>query len=58
MGGGGELAAEGGLRLPTGPFGVAISPKTTIHRSRQAGGTGLKRLLTNTGVKMRPIPPI
>ena len=40
-------AAGGRLKLSTGPFGVAISPRTTIHGH-----------LANTGVKMRPIPPI
>ena len=34
--GGGEWAAGDGLKLSTGPFGVAISPRTTINRLRQA----------------------
>ena len=34
MGGGWE--ARGGLYLPTGPFGVAMSPRNTSHRPTQA----------------------
>ena len=41
--------ARGGSRLP---IGVAMSPRTTSHRSRQM--EGLKRRLANTGVNMRP----
>ena len=34
VGGGGGLAAGSGFKLPTGPFGLAISPRTTINRPR------------------------
>ena len=34
--GGGRWEAGGGLRLPIGLFGVAMSPRTTSHRPRQA----------------------
>ena len=37
MGGSGdEWEAGGGLYLPIGLFGVAMSPRTTSHRPRQA----------------------
>ena len=35
MGGGGKWAAGGRLKLPTEPFGVAISPRTDKTRPRQ-----------------------
>ena len=35
-GGGGRWEAEGGLHRPIGLFGVAMSPRTTGHRPRQA----------------------
>ena len=36
VGGGGGWEAGGGLYLPIGLFGVAMSPRTTSHRPRQA----------------------
>ena len=35
MGGGGEREARGGLYLPIGLFGVAMSPRSASHRPRQ-----------------------
>ena len=35
MNGGGEWEARGGLNLPIGLFGVAMSPRSASHRSRQ-----------------------
>ena len=59
MGGGwSRWEARGGLYLPIGLFGVAMSPKSVSHRPRQDCMEGLKRRLTNTGVNIRPIPPI
>ena len=34
VGGGGGWKAGGGLCLPIGLFGVAMSPRTTSHRPR------------------------
>ena len=56
-GGGGRQEARGGLYLPIGLFGVAVSPRTTIVIVLNKPG-GPKRHLTNTGVNIRPIPPI
>ena len=36
MGGGGRWKPGGGLYLPIGLFGVAVSPGNTSHRPRQA----------------------
>ena len=36
MGGEGRWEAGGGLYLPIGLFGVAVSPRTTSHRPKQA----------------------
>ena len=33
--GGGAWEAGGGLNFPIGLFGVAMSPRSAIHRSRQ-----------------------
>ena len=55
-GGGGGWEAGGGLYHPIGLFGVAMSPKSARHRLEKPGGP-MKRL-TNTGVNIRPIPPI
>ena len=35
VGGGGGWEAGGGLTLPLGLFGVAMSPRSTGHRPRQ-----------------------
>ena len=35
VGGGGRWEAGGGLYLPIGLFGVAMSPRSTSHRPRQ-----------------------
>ena len=55
--GGGGWEAGGGLHHTTGLFGVAMSPRSASHRPRH-DWKGLKRRLTNTGVNIRPIPPI
>ena len=34
VGGGGGWEAGGGLHCPTGPFGVAMSPRSASHRPR------------------------
>ena len=34
VGGGGGWEAGGGLHRPTGPFGVAMSPRSASHRPR------------------------
>ena len=49
MGGGGRLY------LPTGLFGVSMSPKVLIIDPDKPRGP---ILLTNTGVNIRPMPPI
>ena len=49
VGGWGGWEAGGGLHRPIGLFGVAMA-QTRLE--------GLKRRLTNTGVNIRPIPPI
>ena len=36
VGGGGGWEAGGGLHFPIGLFGVAMSPRNTSHRSREA----------------------
>ena len=51
---GADFAAGGGLYLPTGLFVASL--RSASHRPRQARET--KRPLTNTGVNIRPIPPI
>ena len=58
-GGRGGWEVRGGLYFPTGMFGVAIyeSKNCTSHRPIDKPG-GPKRCLTNTGVNIRPIPPI
>ena len=53
----GRWETRGGLCLPIGLFGVAMSPRNTNHISLDKPG-GPKRRLTNTGVNIRPIPPI
>ena len=35
VGGGGGWEAGGGLNAPTGPFGVAMCPRSANHRPRQ-----------------------
>ena len=35
VGGGGGWEAGGGLNPPTGPFGVAMCPRSAGHRPRQ-----------------------
>ena len=35
VGGGGGWEAGGGLNPPTGPFGVAMCPRSASHRPRQ-----------------------
>ena len=53
----GGWAARGGLHLPIGLFRVAMSPRSASHISLEKL-RGPKRCLTNTGVNIRPIPPI
>ena len=54
----GGWEAGGGLYLPIGLFGVAMSPRSASHRPRQDCMEGLKRRLTNRGVNIRPMPSI
>ena len=57
MGGKGGWAARGGPYLPIGPCGVAMNLRSVgLIGSDKPGGP--KRHLTNTGVNVRPIPPI
>ena len=56
MWGGGEWAAGGRLYLPIGLFEVSMNLRSASHTLRQARGP--KKCLTNTGVNIRPIPPI
>ena len=36
MGGGGGWEARGGLKLPLGPFGLAMGPRSASHRPKHA----------------------
>ena len=56
MCGGAGWEAGGRLHLPIGLFGASMSPRNASHRPSRL--KGLKRCLTNTGVNIRPIPPI
>ena len=54
---GGRWKPRGRLYLLIGLFAVAMSPRNTNHKPIDKPG-GTKRHLTNTGVNIRPIPPI
>ena len=53
----GGWEARSRLYHPIGLFEVAMSPRTTIVKGLDKPG-GPMRCLTNTGVNIRPIPPI
>ena len=55
-GGGGGWAPGGGLNLPLGLFGLAMSPRSASHRPNMLRRA--KRRLTTTGVNFRPMPSI
>ena len=57
--GGGGWETGGGLYLPIGLFGVAtvLVQEVLVIGPDKTGGP-YKRCLTNTGVNIRPIPPI
>ena len=50
----GGWAARRGLKPSLGPFGLAISPRSSSHSSKHAQKP--KRCLTTTGVNFRPMP--
>ena len=52
----GGWAAGGRSYFQIELFGVSISPKVLVIGPDKP--RGLKRLLTNTGVNIRPLPPI
>ena len=58
-GGGGEgWEAGGGLHHPIGLFGVAMSPRSVSQRPRQDWRALRDVSPTNSGVNIRPVPPI
>ena len=59
VGGGDGWATGDALYLSKRLFGVAMSPRSANDRpSSPDKPRGPKRRLTNTGVNIRPIPPI
>ena len=49
VGGGGGGVAGGGLNLPLGMFGLAISPRSASHRPIATCSDGLRDILLSLG---------